>query len=228
MGQSLSFLSFTSLKSFVDVSAVNVPFIKERVQKDVLFYEIGDLCERKDENVIEIKLFDLPPVIAEVLSPLHEVQHSSTFQDLWIRYGKKAQTVRENDKAQTRHLSLSKVVETVWKPAYEAWKQLCVSVLDGSLNLADVDKFFESYKNKNEDLEKELIYMSKLVHSQISIDIDQLRVLPKKRAFQIKQYQRLHTYANTADTIWEFKQTMGFSGDFKVIEDLRNLVSYFR
>ena len=193
-----------------------------------MFCEIRHLCERTDESVIEIKSFELPPVIAEVLTPLHEVQHSSTFQDLWTRYGKKAQRARENDEAQKRDLSLSKVVESVWKPAYTAWKQNSVSVLDGSLTLGDVDKFFESYKNKNEDLEKELTCVLNLVHSQISSDIDQLRVLPKKRAAQIQQYQRLHTYANAADTIWEFKQAMGFSGDFKVIEDLRNQVSYFK
>ena len=47
----------------------------------------------------------------------------------------------------------------------------------------------------------------------------------RERLAQIESYQHLHQYSSAADTVWEFKEAMGFTGDFKVIEDLRNQVS---
>ena len=46
-----------------------------------------------------------------------------------------------------------------------------------------------------------------------------------ERLAQIESYQHLHQYSSAADTVWVFKEAMGFTGEFKVIEDLRNQVS---
>ena len=182
------------------------------------------MCERKGEKQIEVKFFDLPPVVDDVLSTLHLVQESSTFQELWAQHGKKAQTARKNDEAQKRDLSISNVVNDVWIPAYETWSQLNASCMDGSLTLGEVDKFFESYKNRKKDLVRELVCIFKLGSSQTSSNTSHLKEIAENRAAQIQRYQQLHQYASAADTIWEFKEAMGFSGDFKVIEDLRNQV----
>lgn len=187
--------------------------------------EIRHLCDRKGDNHVEVNFFALPPVIAEVLSPLDKVQESLTFQDLWVQYGKKAQRARENDEPHKRDLSISNVVETVWKPAYKVWNQLVASVMDGSLALGDVDKFFEKYKNQKDDLLRELVFILHLSQSQTSNNISELKGIVEGRVAQIQQYQKLHQYGVAADTIWEFKEEMGFSGDFTVIEDLRNQVS---
>ena len=167
-------------------------------------------------------------MIVEVLPALDKVQESLTFQDLWAQYGKKAQTARKNDEARKRELSIFNVVESVWKPAYEAWNQLVASVMDGSLSLGDVDKFFDGYKNRDKgDLLRELACIFNLTQGQgqSAGDASQLKAIAEKRAGQIQQYQKLHQFASAADTIWEFKEAMGFSGDFKVIEDLLNQVS---
>ena len=168
-------------------------------------------------------------MIADVLPALEKVQESLVFQDLWAQYGKKAQTARKNDEAQKRELSISNVVESVWKPAYETWNQLVASVMDGSLTLGDVDKFFGGYKKRKGDLMRELvcIFNLKQGQGQTTSDTSQLKAMAEKRAGQIQQYQKLHQYASAADTIWEFKEAMGFSGDFKVIEDLRSQVSIY-
>lgn len=188
-------------------------------------YVIRNLCERKSDNQIEVTFFDLPPVIAEVLSPLDQVQESSTFQDLWVQYGKKAQTARKNDEAQHSFLSISNVVEFVWKPAYEAWGKVVSNTMNGSLTLGEVDKLFGSYKDRKEDLARELERIFNLSHRQPFSHSRELKALADKRSGQIQQYQHLHQYANAADTIWEFKDAMGFSGDFTVVEDLRNQVT---
>lgn len=166
-------------------------------------------------------------MIADVLRALEKVQESLLFQFLWEQYGKKAQIARKNDEAQKGELSISNVVESVWKPAYETWNQLVASVMDGSLTLGDVDKFFGGYKKRRGDLLPELVCIFNLKQGQgpTARDTSQLKVIAEKRAGQIQQYQKLHQYASAADTIWEFKEAMGFSGDFKVIEDLRNQVS---
>jgi len=206
-------------------SAVDIIGLKTKVQKDVSFHQIRHLCERKGDNQIQVTFFEMPSLLEDVLPPLHEVQQSSTFQELWIQYGKKAQSARKNDEAQKRDLSISSVVDSVWKPAHEAWSQLVTSVMDGSLTLGDADKFFDGYNSRKPDLVREFVCILSLGQSQISSHAKHLKAIAEKRAAQIEQYQQLHQYANAADTIWEFKEAMGFSGDFKVIEDLRNQVS---
>ena len=200
--------------------AVNVTALKKSIAINVSSCEIGNLCHRNDDSSVEIKFFDLPQVIREVLYPLHEVQQSSTFQELWTQYGKRAQKARMNDEAQQKDLSIFKVLESVWKPTYEAWKQIAVSTLDGSICLGDVDKYFSDFKGKDKDLETELFCILKVDHSH-SITDDQLEAITKERAEQMQLYQEIHQYTNEAETIWEFKEAMGFSGDFKIVEDLR-------
>ncbi|XP_067057901.1 E3 ubiquitin-protein ligase rnf213-alpha-like isoform X3 [Acropora muricata] len=218
----------TKLLSFIHmcqlIQPVNVTALKKSIAIDVSFCEIGNLCHRNDDSTVEIKFFDLPQDITEVLYPLPEVQESSTFQQLWIQYGKRAQKARMNDEAQQRDLSVFKVLESVWKPAYEAWKQIAVSTLDGSIYLGDVDKYFRGYKGKEKDLERELFCIFNLDRSY-SISSDQLKAIAKKRAEQVQLYQQIQQYASAAESIWDFKQGMGFSGDFKIVEDLRNPLS---
>ena len=204
--------------------AVNVTAIKTNVERDVSFCEISNLCQRNDDNSLKIISFELPPVITtDMLSSLHEVQQSLTFQELWTQHGKRAQTARMNDEAQPKDLSISKLLKYVWKPAYKAWKQIGDSTLDGSINLGEVDKFFSGYKDKQKDLGEELFYILNLDRSH-SIASDQLKAIAKKRAEQMQLYQQIHHLANAAETVWEFKQAMGFSGDFKIVEELRNQV----
>ena len=180
------------------------------------------MCERKDDQQIEVKFFQLPSVAKEVFSPLHNIQESLTFQDLWAQYGKKAQTARRNDEAKKPHLSIAEVVENVWKPAFEDWNQLASSTMDGTISLGNVDKLFNSYKDRKQDLERELLRMVKLSQGQTT---KKLQIIVAERVVQIQRYQQLHQYASAADTIWDFKEAMGFTGDFKVIEDLRDQVS---
>ena len=112
-------------------STVDLGNLRSRAQLDVTSYQIRDLWKRLDDNKIEITLFQLTPAAEEVLPILGKVQESLTFQGLWKKYGLKAQTVRKNDEGQKRHLSLSEVVENVWKPAFKCWTKHVASVKDG-------------------------------------------------------------------------------------------------
>lgn len=203
---------------------MNVDRLKAKARQDVSLHEIRNLCVRKEDNQIEVTFFELPPVIVDVLTPLNEVQESLTFQDLWKQYGKKAQTTRINDQAQQSVLSISSVVDSVWKPAYETWSKLLASAMDGSVTLGEVDKFFGCFKNRREDLIRELLCIFNLSHNQSVSHDKQLKEIACSRAAQIQQYQQLHQCASGADAIWEFKDAMGFSGDFAVVEDLRHQV----
>ena len=203
---------------------VNIKDIKSKASKvDVSSVKICDLCERNGENQIEVKLFQLPQRVRDILSPLDKVHESSTFQQLWEQYGKKAQRARQNDESQKRDLSVLNVVDNVWKPAYEGWNQLVTNVLDGSLTLTDVDKFFKDYKDRRKDLEKELRRI--FILGRDSSDATQVKELAERRVAEIYRYQQLDQYAIAAETVWDFKESMGFTGDFKVIEDVRNQVS---
>ena len=199
---------------------VDVTAIKRNVQKDVLFCEIGNLCQHNDDNSDEINFFKLPLGVGEVLYSFHEVQKSLTFRELWTQYGNRAQTERMNDDAQQKDLSIFQVLESVWKPAYEVWKQIAGGTLDGSISLADVDKYFSDFKDKEKDLERELFCILNFNRSH-SVTHARLEETAKERAEQMQLYQEIHQYTSAAEAIWEFKEAMGFSGDFKIVEDLR-------
>ena len=206
-------------------STVNLDNLRSRSQLDVTFYQIRDLCKRFDDNKIEITLFQLAPAAKEVLPILGRVRESLTFQALWMKYEKKAQTIRKNDEAQKPHLSLSDVVENVWKLAFESWTKTVASVKDGSISLRDVDKLFYRYRNRKSELEGELSCMFNFNTGQTVSNPKELNKTVRERVAQIQRYQQLHQYSDAANTIWEFKEAMGFTGNFKVVEDLRNQVS---
>ena len=206
-------------------STVDLGNLRSRAQLDVTSYQIRDLWKRLDDNKIEITLFQLTPAAEEVLPILGKVQESLTFQDLWKKYGLKAQTVRKNDEGQKRHLSLSEVVENVWKPAFKCWTKRVASVKDGTISLGDVDKLFDGYKNREKELEVELSYMFEVNTGQTTKKAKELKKTVRERVAQIQRYHQLHQYSSSADTIWKFKEAMGFTGNFKVVEELRNQVS---
>ena len=206
-------------------STVDLGNLRSRAQLDVTSYQIRDLCKRLDDNKIEITLFQLTPAAEEVLPILGKVQESLTFQGLWKKYGLKAQTVRKNDEGQKRHLSLSEVVENVWKPAFKCWTKHVSGVKDGTISLGDVDKLFDGYKNREKELEVELSYIFEVNTGQTTKKAKELKKTVRERVAQIQRYHQLHQYSSSADTIWEFKEAMGFTGNFKVVEELRNQVS---
>ena len=206
---------------------VNIAIIKKKSLEDVSSYQIRDLCEHKGDKQVEVTFFRLPSVAKEVISPLHHVQKSSTFQDLWTQYGKKAQAARNNGEAKKPYLSISEVVENIWKPAFQDWFRHAASAMDGTITLGNVDKLFGSYKTQKKELERELLRMFELSDTDFVSRENKLRTTAAERVTQIQRYQQLGQHASAADTIWEFKEAMGFTGDFKVIEDLRNQVSRF-
>ena len=206
-------------------STVDLGNLKSKAQLDVTSHQIRDLCKRLDDNKIEITLFQLTPAAKEVLPLLGRVRESLTFQALWRKYERKAQTVRKNDDAQKPHLSLSDVVENVWKPAFESWNKTVAGVKDGTISLGDVDKVFDDYRNRKRELEGELSHMFEVNKGQTITNTKELNKIVRERVAQIQRYQQLYQYSNAADTIWEFKEAMGFTGNFKVVEDLRNQVS---
>ena len=206
-------------------SAVDSTNLRNKVPQDVSSFQIRGLCKREDDDQIEVTFFKLPPALKEVLSTLGRVQESLTFKALWKKYGNKAQRAREKDDTRKRQLSICDVVENVWKPAITNWTQNVASVKDGTISLGDVDRLFDSYKNREKELEGELFCMFKVNAGQTVSNARELKKTVEERLAQIQRYQHLHQYSSAADTVWEFKEAMGFTGDFKVIEDLRNQVS---
>ena len=205
--------------------AVDSTNLKIKVLQDVSSFQIRGLCKRETDNQVEVTFFILPPALKEVLSTLGRVQKSFTFQALWRKFGNKAQRARENDDARKRQLTICDVVENVWKQAITSWAQTVASVKDGTISLGDVDKLFDGYENRRKELEGELSCMFKVNTSQTVSNARKLKKTVAERLAQIQRYQHLHHYSSAADTVWEFKEAMGFTGDFKVIEDIRNQVS---
>ncbi|RMX46188.1 hypothetical protein pdam_00007847 [Pocillopora damicornis] len=207
------------------IQPVDSTNLKIKVLQDVSSFQIRGLCKRETDNQVEVTFFILPLALKEVLSTLGRVQKSLTFQALWKKYGNKAQRARENDDTRKRQLSVCGVVENVWKPAFTSWTQIGASVKDGTISLGDVDKLFDSYKNRKTELDGELSCMFEVNTGQTVSNAGELKKTFRERLAQIESYQHLHQYSSAADTVWEFKEAMGFTGDFKVIEDLRNQLS---
>ena len=101
---------------------------------------------------------------------------------------------------------------------------LLVSKME-TISLGDVDKLFDGYKNREKELEVELSYMFEVNTGQTTKKAKELKKTVRERVAQIQRYHQLYQYSSSADTIWKFKEAMGFTGNFKVVEELRNQVS---
>ncbi|XP_022801884.1 E3 ubiquitin-protein ligase rnf213-alpha-like, partial [Stylophora pistillata] len=207
------------------IQPVNVDNIRAKTIKDVSCYQLCQLCERNDDKEVQFKFLEIPPAMKQVLTPLHKVQESSIFQDLWTQYGKKAQRIRKNGESKMPHLSVSEVVEHVWKTAFSEWSKHLSGIVDGTVTLGDVEKLFKGFKSKEKKLECELIRMFQLSQTQTTTLSEELRGVIDDRKAQIQRYQQFCQYLDAAETIWQFKEAMGFTGDFTVIQDLRNQYS---
>lgn len=160
----------------------------------------------------------------EMVSKLYFLQESKIFQELWRHYGIEVQKARESATTQMACIKLSDVQEQVWKPAFKYWGAFVEEVAKGTVKLKDVDKNYRKFWSREEELEREIHTLFKFRQNCNSEE----KVRPatvRERVTQIQRYKQLHQCTTAANAIWEFKEAMGFSGDFNVIKDIRCQVS---
>ncbi|XP_048587615.1 E3 ubiquitin-protein ligase rnf213-alpha isoform X3 [Nematostella vectensis] len=198
--------------------------LKAKTSEDILERSMSDLFTYPETSTtpsknIFLEFFGLSPNFLEMLPLLTVAFESQLFQVFWDKHCKKATSQkREKNEMLSGRLTLEDVYGHVWSPSYSEWQSTGQGLLDGSTTLRQIDKLFKG--RLKDDVERELRILFTNVTGRSDNDS-----LVGKRLTQIGQYFSLQDYARAADTVWRFKDAVGLTGDFSVLDDLRNQTS---
>lgn len=157
-----------------------------------------------------ITFFGLCPEVEQVLVEVQSNCKSRLFKETWQGTGN---TVHAASPGET--LSLADVVERVYHPTTEILKGLSHKVLQNTITLREVDRYFEIYRNHYDVLKEEL----KIICGDSPV-VDE-------RVDQIKDYHIVKVYQSGASLMMQIKQEFNLSGDFSIVEKLLTVVSGF-
>ncbi|XP_048586969.1 E3 ubiquitin-protein ligase rnf213-alpha-like isoform X2 [Nematostella vectensis] len=198
--------------------------LQAKTSEDISERSMTDLCTYPETSTAPSKniflgFFSLSPNFLKMLPRLKFAFNSQLFQESWRRYCKK-ETIQKKEKNEMLNgrLTLEDVYGHVWSPSYSEWQSTGQGLLDGSTTLRQIDKLFKG--RLKDDVERELRILFTNVTGCSDNDS-----LVGKRLTQIGQYFSLKDYARAADTVWRFKDAVGLTGDFSVLDDLRNQTS---
>ncbi|XP_067222276.1 E3 ubiquitin-protein ligase rnf213-alpha-like [Chanodichthys erythropterus] len=182
-----------NLDKFVDVHLLNqTPSTKSRVLN---YFELEDDVRS----------------MAEVLNPFKD---SYIFKVCWMNEAAKfAKANKAIPPAGEMVIALGKLHSDIFKPCYNAYKDIYTGLKDGSITFEKIDETFRAYKGKYKKLAAEFAIICKLDRSD-----DQGWV--QTRIHQIEQYHELHLAIQSAEVVTMVKETLCLTGDFQVLEKL--------
>jgi hypothetical protein len=201
--------------------------LQAKANRDTADVRMADICKRvpssdsSTEERIDVVFFeDLPEKFISILPRLSDSYKSSIFQGIWKRSCKSAYRERQSNSMLEGGLTLLEVQEKVWQPSIEKWEQLAQTVYDGSIHLKDIDRNFRNIVME-EDLKNEL----KIMFATVSVEEFTRDRTAAERVSRIHRYRDLQKHIQAAETVWKFKEALGLTGDFSIVEQLRNQVS---
>lgn len=157
-------------------------------------------------------------MFSSVLQRILSAHKSKTFQTIWED---KCKEVLRKKKAENEmlkgELTLDDVLNKVWPSSIEKWTHLSQTVYDGSIHLKDVERNFRQIDSEK-DLKEEL---NGMFGETVGGAVDDIA---SRRVDQIARYRSLQMHIGAAETVWKFKEALGLSGDFTVVEEIRNQV----
>ncbi|ROL47362.1 E3 ubiquitin-protein ligase rnf213-alpha [Anabarilius grahami] len=182
-----------NLDKFVDVHLLNqTPSTKSRV----------------------LNYFELEDDVRSMAEVLNTFKDSYIFKVCWMNEAAKfAKANKAIPPAGKMVITLRKLHSDIFKPCYNAYKDIYTGLKDGSITFKEIDVTFRAYKGKYKELAAEFATICKLDRSD-----DQCWV--QTRIHQIEQYHELHLAIQSAEVVTMVKETLCLTGDFQVLEKL--------
>ncbi|XP_066560678.1 E3 ubiquitin-protein ligase rnf213-alpha [Amia ocellicauda] len=184
------------------------------------FMVVHQLDEISSDEAGEVTYFQLDNQTRRMAEALHTFKDSYIFQICWENQAKELVVMDDatgEAKPDPDLLATPDVIsEEIFEPCYKKYTRIYETLKKGSLTLEEVDETFEVYKDRYEDLEKDLNIMCKIDSS------DNKRWITI-RIQQIQQYHELHLAVESAQVIMEVKGTLHLNGNFSVLQNLLNV-----
>ena len=204
---------------FVDVDFQG---IKEKLEQDLASCQMHDIChERGPTEKPIVKFFELSRKNKIMMRLLHLIHPSRLFHAMWKQCIPKAVEFCKDDPSSRGILTVDKVEEFLWTPAYRRWRGMWERILGGEISLQEVDERFDRFRSDPKTLEIEVGVVVACFSDGEDIDTS-----VRQRISQIKQYHKLREYKGAAIAILEFQKAMDLEGDFDLLLDFCSQV-YF-
>ena len=204
---------------FVDVDFQG---IKEKLEKDLPSCQMHDICHKRSPSEKPIvKFFDLSTKNRRMIQLLHLIHPSRLFQAMWRQCIPKAVDFCKDDPGSRGILTVDKVEEFLWKPAYRRWRGMWERILGGEISLQEVHERFDKFRSDPKTLETEV----GVVVACFS-DEEDIVTAVRQRIVQIKHYHKLRECEGAATAILEFQKAMDLEGNFELLRDFCSQVHF--
>ena len=181
-----------------------------------------DICHKRGPSEKPmVKFFDLSRKNKIMMRLLHLIHPSRLFDAMWQECIPKAVDFCKDDPGSRGALTVDKVEELLWTPAYRRWRGMWERILGGEISLQEVDKRFDRFRSAPKTLEIEV----GVVVACFS-DEEDIVTSVRRRVAQIKQYHKLREYKGAATAILEFQKAMDLEGKFELLRDFCNEVHF--
>jgi len=140
---------------------------------------------------------------------------------MWKQCIPKAVKFSADEAGSSGTLTVERVHELLWTPAYRKWRSTWERILGGEISLQELDERFGRFRNDPTTLEIEI----GTVVSCFS-DYEDIDRFVRQRVAQIKQYYKLREFEGAAAAILEFKKSMDLEGDFDLLHKFCGQVSF--
>lgn len=184
------------------------------------FVDVHLLTQTPSTKSRVLNYFELEDDVRSMAEVLNTFKDSYIFKVCWMneaaKFAKANKAIRPAGKMV---IALRKLHSDIFKPCYNAYKDIYTGLKDGTITFKKIDETFRAYKGKYKDLAAEFAIICKLDRSD-----DQGWV--QTRIHQIEQYHELHLAVQSAEVVTMVKETLRLTGDFQVLEKLLVTVSH--
>ena len=185
--------------------------------------DICRLCKLDDEGQITFPCFSAAILLTPMLRQfflLKQKNPTVIFEQIWTDTLKVATSKKPL-------LVLADIVPLVWKPAFLTCKYFLYSLMNQSIKLADVDKFFLTCKNEPEKLLSTIETFNCGMYICLEEESQNTEWI-KSTVYSIQQYWSMSRYSETAATLLQMRTSLNLTGDFSDVEQLATKVQPMR
>ncbi|KAK6320904.1 hypothetical protein J4Q44_G00078800 [Coregonus suidteri] len=183
------------------------------------FMEVHRLDGRTSDVTGVVTYFNFCNVTRQMAFELNAIRESFIFAMCLENQAKKLShnhidtDETEQPEREIEVYTLDVIHRKIFQGCYDNYQRIYESLKSGTLSLEEVDRIFEAYKDKYDEMKNDLEIMCR-------INLSDDRRWIRRRIEQIQQYHDLHLALDSAKVIMDVRETICPQGDFKVLQSL--------
>ena len=181
---------------------------------------INTLCSSDGTGVLTFHCFESAAALHSIVADFHCMAHVHG-NDLFSRFWKSQLNVVVR---QANQLQIVDIVTLIWNPTFTKCKTLLDSLRSRTIQLCEVDEYFQQYQsNQSDQLKTLLTSLVKGVNTCLG-QPEACTTWIEGVVCTIQEYWSLCKYATAATTFLELRRQLQLSGDFILVERLATKV----